>query len=195
MNSSPRASLFFSAFSLCLLAQQNKPQTKLQSTSSGITADWDIDKTLQAISAHVTQLQPILEQIRPKEWIANGAPDTYIAQWQSSVSQAKSLAASAQTLARHPERLPDSLEVLFRIQSLDSSVNSLKEGLRKYQNPALADLLDGVAAENTVNRDKLQRYVVDLATQKEQQFQVADREAQRCRESLSKETPSSRRPR
>ncbi|MGI8988204.1 MAG: hypothetical protein ACR2I2_01315 [Bryobacteraceae bacterium] len=191
MNSFSRASLSFFAFSLCLSAQQGEPQNR----PSGISAAWDIDKTLQAISAHVTQLQPILEQIRPKEWIAKGAPDTYIAQWQSSVSQAKSLAASAQTFAQHPEKLPDSLQILFRIQSLDSSVNSLKEGLRKYQNPALADLLDGVAAENTGNRDKLQQYVLDLAMQKEQQFQVADREAQRCRESLSKEMPATRRPR
>ncbi|MDQ6706520.1 MAG: hypothetical protein M3Z85_11155 [Acidobacteriota bacterium] len=191
MNSFPRASLSILAFALCLSAQQSTPQNAPQ----GITAAWDIGKTLQAISAHITQLQPILEQIRPKEWIAKGAPDTYMAQWQSSVSQANFLAASAETLARHPEKLPDSLGVLFRIQSLDSSINSLKEGLRKYQNPALADLLDGVAAENTVNRDKLQQYVLDLATQKEQQFQVADREAQRCRESLFREAPASRRQR
>ncbi|MDQ6666480.1 MAG: hypothetical protein M3Z23_19035 [Acidobacteriota bacterium] len=192
MNSFPRASLWMFGLALWLSAQQS---TTPQNTPQGLAADWDISKTLRGISAHIAQLQPILEQIRPKEWIAKGAPDTYLEQWQSSVSQANSLAASAQTLARHPEKLPDSLQILFRIQSLDSSMNSLKEGLRKYQNPALADLLDGVAAENTVNRDKLQQYVLDLATQKEQQFQVADREAQRCRESLSKEVPGGRRPR
>ena len=179
-----RGSLSLLAFALNLLPQQQP----------GVSAEWDIGKTLQAISAHIAQLQPILDQIRPKEWIEKGAPDTYMKQWESSVSQAKSVAISAQTLARQPANVVEAMQFLFRMQSLDSSLNSVKEGLRKYQNPPLADMLSSVSAENTNNRDKFQQYVLDLATEKEQQFQVADREAQRCRESLSKQPPA-RRPR
>jgi hypothetical protein len=63
------------------------------------------------------------------------------------------------------------------------------EGVRNYQNPAVGDLLLGVAAENSENRDKLRQYITDLALTKEQEFEVADKEAQRCRGMLSKQTP------
>ena len=41
--------------------------------------------------------------------------------------------------------------------------------------------------ENSTNRDRLRQYLQDLATQKEEEFQVADREAQRCRAALLKQ--------
>jgi hypothetical protein len=50
-------------------------------------------------------------------------------------------------------------------------------------------LLIGVAAENSANRDKLRQYITDLAATKEQEFEVADREAQRCRGTLNKPAP------
>lgn len=184
MSTLTRGLLYLCAPGLSLFGQQ-----------ASVSPAWDIGKTLQAIPAHIAQLQPILEQMRPKEWLAKGAPDTYVAQWDSSVSQAKSVVVSSKALAQHPENLPETLQLLFRLQSLDSSLNSLKEGLRKYQNPELADLLSGVASENTANRDKLQQYAIDLAAQKDQQCQVADREAQRCRGTLSRESPNIRRPR
>ncbi len=183
MNTLLRGLLYLCASGIGLFAQQ-----------AAVSPAGDIGKTLQAIPAHIAQLQPILEQMRPKEWLAKGAPETYLAQWDSSVSQAKSVAVSSKALAQHPENLPEALQLLFRLQSLDNSLGSLREGLKKYQNPELADLLSGVAAENTVNRDKLQQYAIELAAEKDQQFQVADREAQRCRGTLSRETPSTRRP-
>jgi uncharacterized membrane protein len=56
--------------------------------------------------------------------------------------------------------------------------------VRKYQNPALASIMQSVIAENSTNRDRLRQYLQDLATQKEQEFEVADREAQRCRAAM-----------
>jgi hypothetical protein len=154
---------------------------------AGVAPEWDIGRTLKAISAHVAKLLPVIEQIHPQEWVAKGAPDTYVVQWNSSVAQAKSIDAAAQNLAQQPDRLPDALQILFRIESLDATLRSLEEGMRKYQNPAMAELLSGIAAENGANRERLQQYVLDLANERDQQFQVADREAQRCRESIAKE--------
>jgi hypothetical protein len=89
-------------------------------------------------------------------------------------------------LAQHPAKLSDCLSALFRIQSMEMELISLDPGLRKYQNPALADLISSILAEGNRNRDRVRQYVVDLAGHKEQQFDVADKEAQRCRESITK---------
>jgi hypothetical protein len=69
---------------------------------------------------------------------------------------------------------------------MEMELISLDPGLRKYQNAALADLISSILAEGNRNRDRFRQYVVDLAGSKEQQFDVADKEAQRCRESISK---------
>ena len=68
--------------------------------------------------------------------------------------------------------------------AMESTFGSVIEGIRKYQNPALADLVQAVMGENSTNRDRLRQYIQDLAEQKEQEFRVVDQEAQRCRETL-----------
>lgn len=154
----------------------------------------DIGKTLNGVASYATQLAPMLEEARPKDWVAKGAPDTYIAQWNSSLQQCKGLAAAAKALSEHPDHLPDVLQILFRIQNLEITTTSLEDGLRRYQNPALADLMVATRAESTPVREKLQLYAVELANEKDQQFQVVDREAQRCRQDLSREAPRTRTP-
>ncbi len=144
---------------------------------------------IEALNTQAQHLKPIIDQIQPSTWQSKGAPDTYIAQWNTVEEQLKYLISSSDTFARQPERLSLGLDVYFRMQSLDSTFNSLSEGVRKYQNPALASLMQSVIAENTNNRDRLRQYLQDLATQKEQEFQVADREAQRCRAALLRQTP------
>jgi uncharacterized membrane protein len=67
---------------------------------------------------------------------------------------------------------------------VETTLGSLTEGVRTYQNPALASIMQSVIAENSNNRDRLRQYLQDLATQKEEEFKVADREAQRCRAAL-----------
>jgi hypothetical protein len=68
--------------------------------------------------------------------------------------------------------------------AMESTFGSVIEGIRKYQNPALAELVQAVMGENSVNRDRLRQYIQDLAEQKEQEFKVVDQEAQRCRDTL-----------
>ena len=59
---------------------------------------------------------------------------------------------------------------------------------------AIADLLQSVVNENSVNRDKLRQFLQELAVQKEQEFQVADQEAQRCRSVMMKQSTGSAAP-
>ena len=108
----------------------------------------------------------------------------YVTQWKTSQQQCKALVTDARALAGTPDKLTDVLKVLFRVQFLEIAMGSLEEGLRKYQNPALAELLNGTRAENLPNREKLQQFAIDLADQREQEYKVADAEAQRCRGQL-----------
>jgi hypothetical protein len=167
--------LFACAAALFAQAQPAQPQP------AGLEPAWDIGVILQEMSAHATRLLPALDGIDVKSWLAKGASDTYVAQLQSSKDQAKALADGAKDLARNPEKLSASLEVFFRAQGLETMLGSLEEGVRRYQDPAVARMLASLVAENGANRVRLQQYIVNLASEREQQFQVMDREAQRCR--------------
>jgi hypothetical protein len=172
------------------LGQTSQPSSKVANvtepgaTEPGVASEWDARKMIEALNAQAQHLKPVVDQVKPADWQSKGASETYVAQWNSAQAQLKYLIASSDAFARQPDRLPLGLDVYFRMQAVDSTLGSLTEGVRKYQNPALAFIMESVVAENGANRDRLRQYLQDLATQKEQEFQVADREAQRCRASL-----------
>ena len=60
-------------------------------------------------------------------------------------------------------------------------LGSLGEGVRRYQNARDAGELATLAAQAGAGRDRLQRYLVNLAAAKERDLQIMDVEAQRCR--------------
>ena len=157
-----------------------------QAQNAGVQAEWDISKTIESLSVQAKRLKPILDQLTPEEWVQHGAPDTYVAQWKGAQAELGYLVNSAKALEQQPERLTVALDTYFRLQSLEMRLDSLLEGVRNYQNPAVGDLLFGVLAENSSNRDKLRQYITDLAATKEQEFKIVDQEAQRCRGVLSR---------
>src|ERR1039458_8629931 len=81
-------------------------------------------------------------------------------------------------IAAHAQRM---------VPVLEQIVFSIEEGIRKYWNPAVADLLNSQMAENGANRERFQRYILDLAATHEQECAVMDHEAQRCRGMLAKQ--------
>jgi hypothetical protein len=95
--------------------------------------------------------------------------------------QAQALADGAKALAGNPETLSAELQVLFREQGLETLLVSVAEAVRKYQDAAMAQELVAAAAESGADRDRLQQYVVNLAAEREKEYQVMDQEAQRCR--------------
>ena len=171
-----RALLLAVASSLCICAQDK-----------GIEPDWDIRPVLKEIAAHAERLGPVLDQIDAKVMAKNGAPDTYITQLNESKVQAKALATEASALANSPEKLSADLSTFFRMLSLEKTVLSIEEGIRKYWNPAVADLLNSQMAGNGANRERFQRYIQDLAVTHEQECAVMDHEAQRCRGMLARQ--------
>jgi hypothetical protein len=161
--------------------------TGVRAQEKGIEPDWDIRPVLKEIAAHAQRMVPVLEQIDAKEMAKNGAPDTYISQLNESVVQTKALATEAAGLANSPDKLSADLATFFRMLSLEKTLFSIEEGIRKYWNPAVADLLNSQMAGNGVNRERFQRYILDLAATHEQECAVMDHEAQRCRGILAKQ--------
>jgi ABC-type transporter Mla subunit MlaD len=179
------SSLFLtSIFSAFGQTAEPTPPAPTPTADKGVASEWDIRKLLDSLSQQTEHLKPVIDQVQPANWQSQGASETYVAQWNAVQAQLKYLLASTDAFSRQPERLPLGLDAYFRMQALESTLGSLIEGVRKYQNPALASIMQSVVAENSTNRDRLRQYLQDLATQKEQEFVVADREAQRCRAAL-----------
>lgn len=162
-------------------AQTQSPASPQQQQSAGLESDWEIAAVLQQISAHADRVLPLLDRVDAREWASKGAPEAYATQLQASKDQARALADGAKALAANPEALPDELQVLFREQGLEMLLTSVAEAVRKYQSPATAQELVAMAAESGADRDRLSNYVVNLAAEREKEYQVMDKEAQRCR--------------
>jgi prophage DNA circulation protein len=159
----------------------------LGAQNAGVTSQWDLKATVESVARHSGRLRQILDELRAKEWVASGASATYAQQLDSAKIQTVGVQNAAANLEREPEKLSLALDTFFRLQGLETVLASLVEGTRKYQNPALADLISGIAAENSSASQQLRQYVVDLAALKEEEYRVMDQEAQRCRGMLTRQ--------
>jgi hypothetical protein len=136
---------------------------------------------LQAIGKHAGRLLPALDAIDARAWVNQGASETYAEQLQLCKDQVRNTAEAARELARNPEQLAASIDLFIRLQNLDVMLLSLQEGIRKYQTAADAQSLAALEAEGSADRERFQRYIVNLASAREQDLKVMDKEAQRCR--------------
>ena len=150
-------------------------------------ADDEIAMTFTKISQRAGRIEPMVQQLRPADWLNKGAPDTYVSQWNSILAQYRAVQAEMSALAQHPAQITVTMKALFRLQAIHPLMDSLMGGTRKYQNPALADSIESVAAENVADIDKIERYLMQIAGDREQEFTIVDHEAQRCRAVLSKQ--------
>lgn len=155
----------------------------------GVSAPWDISQTVTALAAQAERLKPVLEQLTPEQWQSKGAPATYVTQWRAAQDEVGYVLRAADALRKQPDKLSLAFETYFRMQAVEAQINSLVEGVRRYQNPAVGDLMISVMAANSTNRDQLRQYITDLAETKEQEFQIVDKEAQRCRGTLVRQAP------
>ena len=151
---------------------------------AGLSPEWEVREMLSALTTQAKRLQPILEQVNPQQWLDQGAPEAYIEQWKAVRNEIGYLERTAGEMSRQPDRITLTLEAFLRLQSVEEMMQSMMEGVRRYQNPALADLLQGVMNENADNSHKLRQYLVELVAMREAEFKIADQEAQRCRSEL-----------
>ncbi len=177
------------------LAQTNSQnKTSGQVTGpEGVIGSWDAISQVKSLAQRAKGLEPVLQAIKPEDWIQKGAPQAYVRQLQSTQTEMRNLVASADRFARHPEQLSAALDTYFLMQNMEQLAGSLSEGVRRYQSGALADQLVQGLASNGVDREQLKSYILDLSKMREQEFQVANEEAQRCRAMISRQSDPPRR--
>src|SRR5437879_4825633 len=150
-------------------------------------------KTLfQQIGVRAARLEPMLDGVHAQDWLAKGAPDTYVAQSKSVREQLTAVQADMSALAQKPDQMAGTMKALFRVQGVHRLLATLLGGVRRYQNPAVADLIESVAAEDQSDLDRVEQYLIELGSQKEHELQVAEAEAQRCRGILLKQPAPAR---
>ena len=197
-------SLFLLAFSLCK-AQQTRATSNPappaaavpaapEQVVQGLETPWDARKIIANVLESEEQLKPVLASIDPKAWYEQkGAPSTYVLQWQTAQRQLSDVEITAKLLLQKTESLSTALDMYFRLEALETTTRSVNEGAQKYGSRVTADKLSQIIAHQFDNRQRLRDYIRDLATNLEQNFKIADEEAQRCRGMISREPPSSAR--
>lgn len=148
---------------------------------------WDVQKILTDVVSDSQQLQPLLTQMNPQQWYEKkGAPSTYVVQWQTAQRQLNDVVYSARQLSQKTESLSLALDTYFRLEALEVTARSLEEGAQRYASRAMAEKLNTLIAHNFNSRERFRDYIRDLAASTEQNFKIADEEAQRCRGIISK---------
>jgi hypothetical protein len=159
-----------------------------QPAPAGLENPWDVRKIIAALQNDTANLEPLLRQINPQDWYQRkGAPSTYIVQWQSAQAQLNDIMAATKLFAQKTESLSLALDTYFRLEALEVVERALEEGVARYDTPANARNLNTLIAHNFGSRERIRGYIRDLAATTEENFRIADGEAQRCREMISKQ--------
>src|ERR1700685_3819145 len=119
----------FAFLSLPLMASA-QAQSSPQPNEPSVAPVWDTSKIVAAFSDQAGRLKPILDQLTPQQWVAKGAPQAYVSQWQAARTELGYVTDSAKRLEGDPERLTLALDTLFRWQRLAGDLTSLVEGVR-----------------------------------------------------------------
>jgi hypothetical protein len=181
-----QVALFF-LLPLAALAQQSPPPQAPAVNISGVQTPWDVRTIIDGVIKENSEFQPVLAAIRPQDWIAKGASPVYIQQLQQAQQQTRDVVITSKLLAQRTDQLSLALEEYFRLEALDVTARSLEEGLRRYSDRASGDKLSALIAHNFGAREHFRDYLSSLAVTQEENFKVADQEAQRCRAMISRE--------
>ncbi len=175
----------------CILAVGCYGQSAPASSPAGMENPWDVRTILANLNTQTEELRPLVTALNPQQWYQRkGAPSTYILQWQSAQQQIKDVAEETKLLSQKTDSLSLCLDEYFRMEALDVTMRSLLEGVRTYGDRPAADKLSELLGRSFSNRERFRDYIRDLAINTEQNFKIADEEAQRCRGIISKEPAS-----
>jgi hypothetical protein len=183
----------FSCGPLC--AAQNSASSQVP-PPQGLQAPWDIRQMLADLEKQNQRLKPLLEGLHPQQWLDNGAPPAYISQYQEARSRVDDEMRAVKNLENQTDSLAVALDTYFRMEALEIIARSLVDCIQKYGEPKTAAELSTLIAQDFTHRQKFREYLRDLSTQREQEFKIADSEAQRCRGMISQQpAPPVRSPR
>ena len=159
---------------------------------AGAPADWDMRPRIEKLGQNVGRLKPVFEQIRPGSWTIEGGPEAYQRQQKACSDGLTYVQNSVARWSAQPDKLSLMLETLIRIESMDQQAISLSQGVRKYQNPAVADILDSMLNSLSGDLEWLRAQSLEMAQQREKELEVAQKEAQRCRTQMLQSNPPRR---
>ena len=154
----------------------------------GLPPEWETRQLAESLVTTTQQMLPLLEQVKPEDWVKNGASSGYVKQLEGIKKGAGYLGTSAKLFSQNPQKLPPALDTYLRAQWLEMQVGSLEQGVRKYQNQTLADQINAASVANSRNRGLLQQYLLDLAAYRETEMSVMSQEAQTCRAAVTRPT-------
>lgn len=150
----------------------------------GMIPRWEVAELSEDIVKNIATGQKVLSELQPQAWVADGASDAYVQQLDRLRSDLASATLSAEALGRQPERLSYAVDTFLWLDRSDSLLGSMANGVRKYYNGAVADLLDSARSRNVGNIATLKEYMRQLAVEVETSMDIAHGEAQRCRSEL-----------
>jgi len=183
--------LLWTAAFLVPAQQPAQAPARSPSAPAGLESPWDLRNILAALVKDNEQLKLLIARLNPQQWYdQKGASNIYVIQWTTAQRQVNDVVIASRLLSQSTESLSQALDTYFRLEALETSARSLDEGAHKYGDRATADKLSELIARNFSNRERFRNYLRDLATSKEQDFKIADAEAQRCRGMISKEAPA-----
>ena len=156
------------------------------SGQEGTLPRWEIVALAESLQQDTEAVEEVLERIRPEEWIKDGAPDVYVSQRRTLRGDVANLKLSAQEMVRDPEKLSAAINTFLWLERVGSLLDSISSGVRKYQNTALADLLESIGAKAQSGEDLFKQYMRQRAVDQENELSIADDEAQRCRSEMLK---------
>ena len=155
-----------------------------QQPTAGVASEWDLRTALTELNERMQQLDKMLKEIDPASWKGTASAAAYTSQVTAIRNQILGLESLQRQLAEDAERLTLVLEAYIRLQAIQTFLPSLTDGIRRYQNDAMAELLDSTFSDSTRYRDSIREYLVDLVKVKETELDVMNREAQRCRQQV-----------
>ena len=161
--------------SLCGFAQTPAPPV------ASVATEWDVRSQMKNLGDHTRKFVPLLADLKVNEWVKEGASPEYVKQLASAQAELQNVTVAADKVVRDPEKLSSALDAYFRLQSMEALVMSLRDATLKYQDAALASKITRLLADDSNLLAKLQRHIEDLASTREQEFQIMNQEAQRCR--------------
>lgn len=147
----------------------------------GMLPSWEVEELAQQMGEEADKTRLIVEELRPKEWIQDGASSAFVDEHEALVRELEYLRRVAVQLEDRPESLTVAMDTFFWLERLQSMTRSLAGGSEQYQSAALAELLRGANGRIVDHRDTIKTYMRQLAADREEALAVAHDEAQRCR--------------
>jgi len=154
---------------------------------NGIAPMWDVKSMLQQLIEQTDRYRTNIDKLPVVDWVnQKQASQTYLKQQEIVLAEVGHLKTVAGRLANAPEKLSLALDIYFRLQALESVTAALADGVSRYESQEKAAAINQLVSDNSATRLKLRQYVMDLSVNKEQEFAIAEREAQRCQAELNR---------